>query len=506
MQGNADSLRIGGVSPHSRERKDIERFLAGFQLKLGLDVEYIAVAKEQDKIIGTCSYAGDVIKCFAVLPDYQCEGVAAKLLTHLNDVLFAKGITGTYLFSLPENCRIFQGLGYRLVHSTPQVVLLEGQMANVQRYVLDMLQKSGLDQRPKAALVMNCNPFTLGHRYLIEKAARENEQVIVFLVETDRSLFPFSQRYELLKQGTKDLKNVKVIPGGRYIISLNTFPTYFLKEANEQAAAFVELDAGIFGRYIAPVFHITARYVGTEPYCRVTGCYNDALLRILPDYGVEVRVVERIKGGRDFISASAVRRLMREGCWDELRDYVSPATYEDLKATACRRLVASHKVLSDREKRYDKIVETGQKHHLPVICGKVNYPAPVKNTPDSDKVFQVLKKVLLIRFAYLVVSQHEIWGDDGQSILLAVSMNAAEAKEAAVDIEEKHPLGRLFDIDVYKEDGKPLSREALQKKPRKCFVCDEEARVCTRSLRHDPEEVMAKFAELLRAYREENDY
>lgn len=79
---------------------------------------------------------------------------------------------------------------------------------------------------------MNCNPFTLGHRYLIEEACSQVDILYVFVVEEDKSYFKFEDRIEMVRQGTKDLKQVQVLPSGKYIISKETFAQYFKKGAN----------------------------------------------------------------------------------------------------------------------------------------------------------------------------------------------------------------------------------------------------------------------------------
>ncbi len=322
-----NDIIIEKINLKSRERKQIEEFLKGFDLVLDNDVEYTAVAKMDDKIVGTCSYAGNVLKCFAVKEELQGEGIAAKLITHVADILFEKGVNETFIFTRLKNKGTFMGLGYNEVYSTSGVVLLEGGMANVSKYINNMFKESSLGDGKKAGLVMNCNPFTLGHRYLIEKAAEENEEVVVFIVEEEKSLFPFRIRLEIVKQGTQDLKNVHVIPGGNYIISSNTFPSYFLRQEDERLLEYIKLDAGIFGKYIAPVFNINRRYIGTEPYCGVTNSYNNALMEVLPSYDVEVRLVERIALDGAAVSASRVRELIKAERWEEIKKIVPESTY-----------------------------------------------------------------------------------------------------------------------------------------------------------------------------------
>jgi [citrate (pro-3S)-lyase] ligase len=320
--------------------KKVEEFLSGFELSLDKDVEYTIAAIINDEIVGTCSFSGRVIKCFAVKKDLQGEGISAKLITHLTNVLFDKGIRETFIFTKPANKEIFEGLGYAEVYSSETVMLLEGGFANVKKYINSMFEKSGLKNGEKAGIVMNCNPFTIGHRYLIERAAEENKEVVIFIVEENQSVFPFEVRYNLVKSGTEDLKNVKVIPGGNYIISSNTFPSYFLKQEDEKLKAYTNLDAGIFGKYIANIFNIKRRYVGTEPFDRVTEKYNEALIEVMPKFNVEVVLIDRLFTNQGIVSASEVRKLIKENAWDELKKIVPKVTYDYLNSIAAKEILS----------------------------------------------------------------------------------------------------------------------------------------------------------------------
>lgn len=332
-------IAIEKVDLNSSERDRVEGFLKGFDLILDRDVEYTVAAKVNDEIVGTCSFAGKVLKCFAVDTGMQGEGLASKLITHLTNLLFDRGIYETFIFTKPKNKSIFEGIGYREVHGVDGVVLLEGGMANVNTYVQNMFKKSGLGDGKKAALVMNCNPFTLGHRYLIESAARENDEVVVFIVEENKSSFPFDVRLELVRRGVEDLKNVRVIPGGNYIISSATFPSYFLRQEDERLLAYTKLDAGIFGKYIAKTFNIVRRYVGSEPYCSVTNSYNMALNEVLPEYGIELRLVERVAVHEKAVSASYVRSLLKSGNFDEIKNIVPQTTYDFLISEEAKPII-----------------------------------------------------------------------------------------------------------------------------------------------------------------------
>lgn len=333
------SLIIEMIDLESEERIQVEKFLLGFNLSLDEDVEQTIVAKIDGNIIGTCSYGGKVIKSFAVKKELQGEGIAAKLISRITNIMFDKGIFHTFIFTKPVNKYIFSELGYHEVFSTKNVTLLESSSNNIRRYIDTIKSQTSFGCEDKAAIVMNCNPFTLGHRYLIERAAWENQTVIVFIVQEDKSSFPFDVRYKLVKEGIKDLNNVHVVSGGDYIISSSTFPSYFIKEEENKDRAYKQLDAGIFGKYIATAFNIKRRYLGTEPYCSVTNGYNKVLAEILPGYGVEVRVIDRITVDSKEVSASSVRKYIKEDNWKEIEKLVPETTYSFLISPEAREII-----------------------------------------------------------------------------------------------------------------------------------------------------------------------
>ena len=191
-----------------------------------------------------------------------------------------------------------------------------------------------------AAIVMNCNPFTLGHRHIIEMASKENENVIIFVVEEDKSVFPFEVRLNLIKEGTKDLKNVVVIPAGEYIISSATFPSYFLKKNDDTLKEYTKLDCNIFGKYFVSKFNITKRYVGTEPHCEVTSAYNETIKEILPNYNTNVSIISRKEVKNDAISASRVRSLLKQRDFDSIKILVPKTTLDFLLSEEGEKVIS----------------------------------------------------------------------------------------------------------------------------------------------------------------------
>ncbi len=190
----------------------------------------------------------------------------------------------------------------------------------------EMIPKEILDAKKVGAIVMNCNPFTLGHRYLIEYASQKVDGLIIFVVEEDKSFFPFADRIALVKEGTKDMKNVAVVPSGSFIISTVTFPGYFMKENPKEAIIDSSQDVEMFAKNIASAFHIGIRFVGEEPLDVVTKHYNDTLKEILPKYGIMLEEIPRKTQDADVISASRVRKYLQEKNMDAISELVPETT------------------------------------------------------------------------------------------------------------------------------------------------------------------------------------
>ena len=179
-------------------------------------------------------------------------------------------------------------------------------------------------------IVMNCNPFTLGHKYLIDEALSKTDFLYVFIVEEDRSVFPFKERLNLVKEQYKDCRDICVMGGGRYIISKNTFPEYFDKEKLQNESINPVMDLSIFGKWIAPALNISIRFVGTEPKDRVTNQYNMTMKEVLKDYGITVCEIPRKYVNDQVISATNVRKYWTESRYDELKQIVPEVTYNYL--------------------------------------------------------------------------------------------------------------------------------------------------------------------------------
>ncbi len=178
------------------------------------------------------------------------------------------------------------------------------------------------------SIVMNCNPFTVGHRYLIEKALDQCDFLMIFVVEEDKSCFPFEDRFKLVEQCTSDIVNKEIIPSGKFIISSLTFSEYFNKSELQEKKIDTSLDVVLFAREIAPCLNITKRFAGEEPDDTVTRQYNETMARILPEYGIEFIEIPRASVNGSAVSASKVRELIEKKEYDAIRELVPEETYQ----------------------------------------------------------------------------------------------------------------------------------------------------------------------------------
>ena len=298
-------------------------------LEPDLQTDRTVLIWEDSQLIATGSRLGNLLKCIAVDDAHQGEGLTATLLTTLRQDAFESGHSHLFLYTKPKNLYMFNSLFFYPIAQTAQVLLMENKQQGIESFLstLPLAPSEGI----VGAAVMNCNPFTKGHRYLIETAARECDRLYVFVLSEDKSAFSAADRIEMVKRGTADLPNVTVLPTGPYLISSATFPTYFLKDRENAAAVHCLLDIEIFCKYYAPRFGITRRYVGTEPFCPVTSRYNRAMAALLPEHGITLHEIPRAELNDTPISATTVRSLLQSGNLEALRSLVPESTYQYLQ-------------------------------------------------------------------------------------------------------------------------------------------------------------------------------
>ena len=304
-------------------------FLANAGLAADTSVEQTVLIWEGEQLIATGSRTGNLLKCLAVDPTRQGEGLLAKVLTALRQEAFREGHQHLFLYTKPSNGYLFSDLLFYRVAQTGDVLLMEDRKDGISHFIreLDPQKRSG----KIGAAVMNCDPFTLGHQYLIETAAKDCDHLYVFILSEDKGHFPAADRLEMVRRGTEHLSNVTVLPTGPYLISSATFPTYFLKNRDQAEQIHCQLDVEIFVQHFAPSFSICTRYVGTEPLSLLTNQYNTVLKNKLPSHGIDVVEIPRLSVGDAPVSASAVRAALKEKNTSAVQKLVPSTTFSYLQ-------------------------------------------------------------------------------------------------------------------------------------------------------------------------------
>jgi [citrate (pro-3S)-lyase] ligase len=319
-----------GFPFHGKYLAELRAFLADNGLKYDERIGFSFCLVEDERIAASGSLDGNVLKCIAVSPLYQAEGLAARIVSGLVDEAARNGIFHLFLFTKPENENLFGNLGFYVIAKTGEALLMENRKTGVADFVSALQKPAGADGGAVGAVVMNCNPFTRGHQYLVETAADRCGLLHVFVVSENKSAFPADVRYRLVKAGTSHIPNVLVHPTGPYLISAATFPDYFFKDTVSPGEINTVLDLTVFAERFARPLNISRRFVGTEPHDPVTAAYNRQMADFLPRYGIEVVEIERLAADGQAVSASRVRELLAENKMEAIRGLVPPATFEFL--------------------------------------------------------------------------------------------------------------------------------------------------------------------------------
>lgn len=324
-----------GFPFHGRKQKQMEDFLKKSGLTSDSFYSYSILLTDQNgRIIGCGSRYQNVLKCIAIDETCQGEGLLAKIVTQLVKQANESGISHLFLFTKPDYQTAFTDMGFYKIIATDNMLLLENRKDGILQYLKKEASSFSdafpMNSLPVSAIVMNANPFTKGHQYLVEAAAKRSRLLHVFVLSEDASEFPADIRLRLVQEGCKHLSNVFVHGSSDYLISHATFPDYFLKDRAVIKENTARLDLEIFAKYYAPTFHITARFVGEEPFSSITNAYNQQMKVLLPNYGIDVFELPRKQEGDTIISATFVRNLFLQNRLPTLKKLVPSSTYEYL--------------------------------------------------------------------------------------------------------------------------------------------------------------------------------
>lgn len=337
-------------------RRRVETFLSANGLRLAPLDRYVVISRDEDgdEILAGGGLDGNVIKCVAVSEASRSEGFMNILVSRLIALAREDGRESVKAFTKPENVGIFKSLGFSLLASAPKAVLMEngrGGLPEYERY-LASLARPGRN----GAIVMNANPFTKGHRWLIEQAASQVDNLYVIVVKEDRSRFPYAERKAMIEAGCAGLDNVIVCEGSDYAISAATFPTYFLKRLDDATDTQIALDLNLFVNHIAKPLGVTVRFAGSEPEDALTHRYNELMAEILPNHpapepispvaelveahrpaGIDFIEIPRLEQNGNPISATSLRQALDKGNLKEAMEYIPETTIPYLVADLAER-------------------------------------------------------------------------------------------------------------------------------------------------------------------------
>lgn len=359
---------ISSVGPGDRYMQaEVDALLEREGIHRDQHLDYTAAMLDEDyHVIATGSLFGNTLRCMAVSSDHQGESLMNAIVSHLVEVQYSRGNYHLFLYTKCDSARFFGNLGFYEITRVPEenIVFMENKRTGFRDYLAALQQETqqaeatardeanagepgpshpaetvmapgrscaagpaALNQSERVgAIVMNANPFTLGHRYLVEQARAACGVLHLFMVSEDVSLVPFSVRKKLILEGAKDIPGIIYHEAGSYIISSATFPAYFQKGDNAVIRSQAGIDARIFTQ-IAAALGITDRFVGDEPTSVVTGIYNEILSTALPEAGVACHIIPRKEADGKAISASTVRSCIHDGRLEDIRGLVPETTY-----------------------------------------------------------------------------------------------------------------------------------------------------------------------------------
>lgn len=359
--------RPGEAAMIDQARKLIE----ADQLLWENDYFQILVALDLDKrVIGTAQIKNNLIKEVCIDRALRGMGISERLVTEAVGYFRTQSIYSYFVFTKPDTADIFKSLGLReLSRVGDRAVFLEGgsgitDYLNSLKYpaIKAVISKTGISnarlsdlaEKKKyscGSIVLNCNPMTKGHMWLINRAFAECDRLYIFIVSTDKSAFSTDQRMSIVRKQINNDPEIAVNPTGPYMVSDYLFPAYFTGKSNKSSIQ-AELDARLFAGLIAPALGIKARFVGTEPFCAITREYNLAMNRVFPEYAIDFIEFQRVgineNMDNQIISASLVRKELGKNIHpDDLADFLAPESLCFLKTEQGR--VVIKKIITNHE-------------------------------------------------------------------------------------------------------------------------------------------------------------
>ena len=290
------------------------------------------------ELIACGARAGRVLKMLVVAGSHRGQGLLGDIVTELMRRGREANIDNFFIFTRPETVPSFTRVGFKPLVSTDHAALLEHGNGLYQylRHHAELV-RSGHN----AGVVINADPFTSGHLYLVERACEIADWVYVFVASEGSFVWTLEQRLEQVRLGTEHLARVMVTDTGPYSLGAATFPAYFLKREESVDEVRLEVDAELFAAHLAPAFHLVSRVVGTEPLDPTLRHYNRIVQRTLERHEIRLHEVERQRMGERWISTQMVQKALSNNDIRVVQQCVPESTLDYLLSPESRARVDS---------------------------------------------------------------------------------------------------------------------------------------------------------------------
>lgn len=316
----------------SKDKEDVMNLLVQEGIRFEENVDTTFGKYENDKLIATASAYKNIIKCVAIDPSFKGGAMFNELMNAVLNEIKDKGFDSAFVYTKPVYETSFMSIGFKVIERVGDDLIFMQKARNDFSSYLASIKETKKEGHVIGSVVLNANPFTLGHKHLVEYASKNSTFLHVFVVSEDESYFSAHDRYKMVETGVSDFDNVILHHTESYLVSSATFPSYFIDEDKSVTKIHADLDARIFKYHIAKTLGIDKRFVGTEPNDEATRIYNETMKEVFeskPDPNKpELIEIPRKEFDSEVISASRVRALLENGEIEKIKDIVPTSTYE----------------------------------------------------------------------------------------------------------------------------------------------------------------------------------
>lgn len=316
-----------------KDKNDVNALLDQEGIRFEENVQKTFGKYQDDKLIATASIYKNIIKCVAIDPSYKGGALFNEMMTTLINEINQNSYDSAFVYTKPIYETSFAAIGFNVIERVDnELIFMQKARYGFASYI-EKLKQSKVDGDVIGSVVLNANPFTLGHQYLVDYGAKHSTYLHIFVVSEDASYFSTTNRYNMVKLGVKDYDNIIIHPTDSYLVSSATFPSYFIDEEKSITKIHASLDARIFKYHIGKALGINKRFVGTEPIDESTRLYNETMREIFENEPNKLDLVEitRKESSGEVISASRVRALIEDGKIEQIKNLVPQSTYKYIK-------------------------------------------------------------------------------------------------------------------------------------------------------------------------------